>query len=359
MEESIPVRYTFIMLLAVADQEGCVIGTDVALARRLNIPFDEFRHCVEQLGKPDPDSNSKELDGVRLVKSDGERGYQIVNYVKYRNIKGQDDKREYMRNYMRERRKSQQNNGFVKPVNFPLTVLADVTHTEAATATDTDTKDIPATATPPPLKKKKTLPAGEKNPGHKLFADGWCESYEREFGVKYPFDGSKDGKAIKELLEEFSFSVPEMLSVAQKAWRKRSDKFSQAGRRSGSIHDFRHAYSAISTEVMVSSGGSASVLTSGYRIEEDENIAVNPVTLSRKGETMTHDEVYGSNDRRRTPEQLANRELYQKNMAERRAQKEREQFEREAPAKAAAAKDLEERLARQEQAARDLEAERA
>ena len=154
MEESIPVRYTFIMLLAVADQEGCVIGTDVALSRRLNIPLDEFRQCVERLGKPDPDSNSKELDGVRLVKSEGERGYQIVNYVKYRNIKGQDDKREYMRNYMRERRKSQQNNGFVKLVNSPLTVLADVTHT------DTDTEGGESASPPAPAieKTKSMLP---------------------------------------------------------------------------------------------------------------------------------------------------------------------------------------------------------
>src|SRR6266853_3076347 len=83
MEESIPVRYCFIMLLAVADPQGYAIGTDLALARRLNMPLDEFRECVVELMRPDPDSNSKEHDGKRLIESDGERGYWIVNYVKY------------------------------------------------------------------------------------------------------------------------------------------------------------------------------------------------------------------------------------------------------------------------------------
>lgn len=104
MEEPINVRYTFVMMLAIADPEGYVIGTDVAISRRLNMPKKEFLDCLAVLMAPDPDSNSQELDGRRITVSENERGYHIVNFVTYRDIKDQKDRREYMREYMRKRR---------------------------------------------------------------------------------------------------------------------------------------------------------------------------------------------------------------------------------------------------------------
>lgn len=104
MEEDIPVRYTFVMLLAIADAEGDVIGTDVAIARRLNMPLEEFQRCVAVLGAADPSSNSKDMDGRRVIQGDSERGYKIVNYVKYRSLTTEFQKKTYMRNYMREYR---------------------------------------------------------------------------------------------------------------------------------------------------------------------------------------------------------------------------------------------------------------
>lgn len=104
MEEPINVRYTFVMLLAIADPKGYAIGTDVAICRRLNMPVNEFKQCVEILMRPDPDSNSKEEEGRRVILSDGERGYKIVNYLTYREIKDQQERREYMKEYMRSYR---------------------------------------------------------------------------------------------------------------------------------------------------------------------------------------------------------------------------------------------------------------
>lgn len=108
MEEPINVRYTFVLLLAIADPEGCVVGTDVAIARRLNMNLDEFRGCIEVLRQPDPDSNSKSHDGRRVIESDGERGYQLVNYTTYRDMKDEEDRRTYMREYMRKYREGKQ-----------------------------------------------------------------------------------------------------------------------------------------------------------------------------------------------------------------------------------------------------------
>lgn len=113
MDEDIPVRYTFVMLLAIADPKGYVVGTDVAIARRLNMPVADFLVCLKELMEPDPDSNSKEEDGRRVVVSDCERGYFLVNYVKYRDTRDEEHRREYMRVYMRKKRAEKD----VAPVN--------------------------------------------------------------------------------------------------------------------------------------------------------------------------------------------------------------------------------------------------
>jgi hypothetical protein len=104
MEEPITVRYCFMMLLAIADPKGYVVGTDIAIARRMNLSLHEFRSCVVELMKPDPNSNSKEEEGRRVIESDCERGYYLVNYTKYRDTRDEEHRREYMRDYMRKYR---------------------------------------------------------------------------------------------------------------------------------------------------------------------------------------------------------------------------------------------------------------
>ncbi len=104
MEQPVPTRYVFLALLAIADPKGHVIGTDIALARRINIPLNSFQEAVRNLMEPDPDSNSTSEDGRRLVPSDCGRGYRLVNYLAYRNARDEDHRREYMRNLMAEKR---------------------------------------------------------------------------------------------------------------------------------------------------------------------------------------------------------------------------------------------------------------
>lgn len=111
MEEHIHVRYTFIMLLAIADREGQVIGTDVAIARRLNMAVEEFVSCVSVLMSPDHDSHSRELDGRRITGHTSGRGYKVVNFVAYQEDTGPEDRRAYMREYMRRYRKRQSATG--------------------------------------------------------------------------------------------------------------------------------------------------------------------------------------------------------------------------------------------------------
>jgi hypothetical protein len=113
MDEEIVVRYAFMMMLAIADPQGYVIGTDIAIARRMNIPLDTLKKCLVSLMSPDENSNSKEHEGRRVIDSDCERGYFVVNYGKYRDTRDEEHRREYMREYMRKRR----NGKDVTPVN--------------------------------------------------------------------------------------------------------------------------------------------------------------------------------------------------------------------------------------------------
>ena len=151
MEEDIPTRYVFVMLLAIADPQGYVVGTDVAIARRLNMPLAALLVAFERLMAPDADSGSPELDGRRIVPSDAERGYRIVNFVTYRDIKDPTERREYMRKYMANYR----NPKSVNTVNKSKTVLTDLTHADADADADAKTEKK---AQSPKINKPRSVP---------------------------------------------------------------------------------------------------------------------------------------------------------------------------------------------------------
>jgi hypothetical protein len=135
MEEPVAVRYCFMMMLAIADPEGYVIGTDVAIARRMNIPTDEFQEHLSKLMEPDPHSNSSDHEGRRVITSDGERGYYVVNYRKYRDTRDEEQRREYMKEYMRKRRAEKA----VAPVNFGKLCKPQLAKAEAEAEAEADT----------------------------------------------------------------------------------------------------------------------------------------------------------------------------------------------------------------------------
>jgi hypothetical protein len=151
MEEPLEVRYSFMMLLAMCDPTGHVIGTDIAIARRMNLPVVEFRKCVEALMQPDPDSNSKEEEGRRVTLSTGERGYFVVNYLTYRDMKTEENRREYMRDYMRKRREAEAVASCKQPVKRVKPELAPLGHAEGELTAE---KEGGGSAPLPPLAER-------------------------------------------------------------------------------------------------------------------------------------------------------------------------------------------------------------
>jgi hypothetical protein len=89
----------FTNLLANADEEGFVDRHPRAIAEETGLPLDRVNEAVTYLEAPDHESRSPELDGRRLERLDEHRswGWRIVNYLKYRNIKRQEHRRQQNR----------------------------------------------------------------------------------------------------------------------------------------------------------------------------------------------------------------------------------------------------------------------
>lgn len=97
---------TFQQLLILCDHHGVVDIHPEVISRRTLIPLDIIEKGIEELSKPDPESRRSDEDGRRIVPIDPDRtwGWKIVNYSHYRSIRDTDERREYQRNYMRQKR---------------------------------------------------------------------------------------------------------------------------------------------------------------------------------------------------------------------------------------------------------------
>ena len=99
----------FTNLLAHADQHGCVDMHWKAIAEETGLPEDAVRTAIANLEAPDSESRSPECNGCRIVRVDDHKawGWQVVNYVKYRAIRNEDDRREQNRLAQKRYRDSQ------------------------------------------------------------------------------------------------------------------------------------------------------------------------------------------------------------------------------------------------------------
>lgn len=181
MEEKVNTRYVFMMMLALSDRHGEVIGTDVAISRMMNVPKNDFCDALKPLLEPDLDSNSPAEEGRRIILSENGRGYKIVNYLNYRDIKSDDEKREYMRQYMKRRRdKTKENDENVNSVNPCKVLLNDVTHTEAEAEADTKKNICPLAKLPDCLFIWKNItPNGKQRSSKKQLAKAWQKTHNK------------------------------------------------------------------------------------------------------------------------------------------------------------------------------------
>jgi hypothetical protein len=137
MEEDVTVRWVWVVILAMADQDGLVQSTPNALARTANLPQKDIDRALKILMSPDKNSTSQEEEGKRLVVH-SPNVFRVVNYEHYRHLMSAEDKKEKTRIRVarhRAKKKNEQDGN------------ADVTRCNAGndkadtdTETDTDTE---------------------------------------------------------------------------------------------------------------------------------------------------------------------------------------------------------------------------
>ncbi len=101
---------TFQQLLVLADQDGAVDMTALAISRRTTIPIEIIDIGIAELLKEDPDSRTPDQGGRRIIPlRDGRSwGWLVVNYKHYRALKREEDRRSYHRDYWHKRKETQQ-----------------------------------------------------------------------------------------------------------------------------------------------------------------------------------------------------------------------------------------------------------
>lgn len=83
--ESLATRVVWITMLAMADRNGLVEASSDGIARAANISLRQADAALEVLSSPDPRSKTDDgHEGRRIARIDG--GYQILNYLKYREL---------------------------------------------------------------------------------------------------------------------------------------------------------------------------------------------------------------------------------------------------------------------------------
>ena len=99
-------RFTFIDLLILSDGRGRVDMTHEAIARQTNRSLEVIQRTIAELEQPDPKSRNPLKAGCRITRLDAHRdwGWQIVNHWQYRAIGCDEERREYKRKWIEEKR---------------------------------------------------------------------------------------------------------------------------------------------------------------------------------------------------------------------------------------------------------------
>ena len=161
-------------MLAMANKNGCVFGSPPGLANRARVSLECVLSALAKFQAPDQYSRTKEYDGRRIEEIDG--GWKLLNYAKHREIKDEEDRNLYMRDYMREYRTGQPVNSVnTEDVN---TCKHGLTQAEAEAEADTEKPKV-RTFVPPRLSEVIAYCAERKNrvdPQHWFdyyTANGW------------------------------------------------------------------------------------------------------------------------------------------------------------------------------------------
>jgi hypothetical protein len=104
-------RLVWVTLLAMADRDGYIGASIPGIAARARVSVEAARAAMEKFMAPDPESRSKEHEGRRIVEVP--RGWNLLNYQKFRDMRHKEVRREQWRESKRRSsaRKAEANGG--------------------------------------------------------------------------------------------------------------------------------------------------------------------------------------------------------------------------------------------------------
>lgn len=124
-QEDDKTRIVWITMLAVKDKDHVVHGSVPGLARIANVPVEDCEAALKKLMQPDRFSRTREFDGRRISEVDG--GWQVLNGEKYKNYMSKQERLEYQRLLMKDRRsKRAEKAKMLAPVSNSLACVSKV-----------------------------------------------------------------------------------------------------------------------------------------------------------------------------------------------------------------------------------------
>lgn len=180
-------------IIANTDRDATVEINPNYVGPILGCAADAVESALRFLLAPDERSRNRSNEGRRLLHL-GAYLYQVVSFHKYRKLTSTDDRRRYMKDYMRRYRAKEK-----LGVNKRKRPLAKVAEAEAEAEADTDKKNIPAASPRDVL--AEAAPANGKPPSaFTELRDHYVNSWQRKYGRPYPFR-KVDGVKLAELLK--------------------------------------------------------------------------------------------------------------------------------------------------------------
>lgn len=104
-QEDDKTRIVWITMLAIADADGIVSASIPGLASVANVSVDAARNAIKNLLAPDADSRTKDFAGRRIEEIDD--GWRILNYLKYRRMLNDEERREYKAKWIADKRRQE------------------------------------------------------------------------------------------------------------------------------------------------------------------------------------------------------------------------------------------------------------
>lgn len=158
VSEPVPTRWLWVTMLAMSNASGEVYGSIPGLARRANLTMGETETAVACFLSPDPYSRTQDNEGRRIEVIDG--GWRLLNHAKYAAVRNTEERREYMREYMRKRREKDDDvvSCDVNAVSSELAELAELAPPALSLALTLEDQELSNSANAPLVGKPPVSP---------------------------------------------------------------------------------------------------------------------------------------------------------------------------------------------------------